>query len=107
MDSIIQLLISVGYIVPFFLIYSVGIVLSLVKRNIPPRNARFAMAGFGLLLINTIINAGRMIWFVFFATSYLTAEISTVSMILNTITTLFAIAGTLFLLAAIFFRKDQ
>jgi hypothetical protein len=106
MDMIFQLLMTISFIIPFLLIYSAGIILSLLKRKNIGKPATFALIGFTLLLINSLIDIIHFSWLVLYANQSSSQFISTVMMIRGIAATLFGIAGFIFLLFAIFVKRD-
>lgn len=106
MDIILQLLISISFTLPFLLIFSLGIILSLINRKTMRKAATFALIGFTLLLINSFIDIIHVSWIVLYASQSTTEFIHIIMTVKGIAGTIFGIAGFIFLLAAIFVKRD-
>lgn len=106
MDLIFQLLISISFTFPFLLIYSAGIFLSLKNRKNIGKAATFALTGFSLLLINTFIDIIHVSWMLLYANRSTTQFIHIIMTVKGIAATIFGVAGFVFLLSAIFVKRD-
>ena len=107
MDSFFQFLIAIVYIVPFILLHAAGIVLSLINRRKMPKASVFALVGFCLLLISSLITLLYNAWLHFWLQSNNdTLVLSRVILIQSTLVTILGFIATIFLLAAIFVKRD-
>ena len=105
MNSFYQLLLSMSFIVPFLLIFSAGIILSLVNLKKMRKAAIFALIGFFLLLLNSLSDIINMTWLLFYANQSSADSVSSIMMIKGIVSTILSIAGFIFLLAAIFVKR--
>lgn len=108
MDNFFQFLASIIYTIPFLLAYLTGVVIALMNYRKMPKPAFLALVGCSLLLLNSLINIFRTAWFFYwFSPSGRDAQfLGTVTSIIGVFTTLFGVAGFIFLLAAIFVKRD-
>lgn len=111
MDNIWGFFFSIIYIIPFILLYAAGIVFSAMKwKSMPPRVCLFAALGCSLLLINSLIGVLHSAWLFFWfyqGSSRDVQFLGTVTAIEGVIRTIIGIVGFVFLLAAIFVKRDQ
>ena len=108
MDNFFPFLLSNIYTIPFVLVYLAGIALSLTNREKSPKASRLALVGCSLLLLNSFIHMAFSTWLVFGSRSGNTNSLlATVMTINGALTTLFGVAGFIFLLAAIFAKTDD
>lgn len=106
MDLIFQLLLSTGFIIPFLLIFSAGIMLSIINRKKMGKAATFALIGFIFLLINSLLDIIHLCWLILYANQISAQSVSTIMFVKGIAGAIFGIAGFIFLLAAIFVKRD-
>lgn len=107
MDIFFQFLLSIIYTIPFLLTYLAGLVFGLTNYRKMPKPALLALIGCALLLINELISISYSGWFFFLRGDADIKIIGWSSSIIRAFSTIFGVAGFIFLLAAIFTKRDN
>jgi hypothetical protein len=64
-DQIFNILIQYVYVIPYLLVYVVGLILAITRKRHHPRSAGFAFLGFLILLFQTLFFATLRIFLIF------------------------------------------
>ncbi len=94
--------------VPTLIVYSVGIVLSLMTCQRHPKASILALCGFGLLLVSIFVGVGIQIWLAGVARGLPNDEFARVFTIVNAFRAMLLSPIAIgFLMAAIFCRRND
>lgn len=107
MDSFLQFLFSIIYIIPFIVLHAAGVVLSLINRRKMPKASVLALVGFTFLLTSSLVSLVYSAWLHFWLQANNdTLVLSRVIMIQSAVVTILSFIATIFILAAIFVKRD-
>lgn len=105
MDLVYKLLTSAVYEVPVIAVLSVGVVLAMVNRRKMPKASMFAIFGFSLLLLKSLVGIARLTWIILFSAENTLQTIDAVSVGTGILAIVFASSGIALLTAAIFVER--
>ena len=93
---------------PLVLVYLVGIIFSATKMRLYRKAAALALAGFGALLLSTLVHAsGTLMTLPAYRDNLSLSELGTRLAMINLAGVVLTLAGTIILLLAIFAGRDR